>query len=134
MKTGLAIVVLFGAVTGAACADSQPADPDPIPGLAPVQTVELRILESFPVQVHAVARGELPDPCTSIASVSQARRGFDIEVRLTTTRPRDLACIQVLAPFEEIVALDVLGLPAGRYRVEVNGVEASFVLPVDNGR
>jgi len=41
-------------------------------------------------------------------------------------------CIQVLAPFEEIIPLEVYGLPAGTYTVDVNGVQATFDLEVDN--
>jgi len=38
----------------------------------------------------------------------------------------------VLAPFEEIIPLEVYGLPAGTYTVDVNGVQATFDLEVDN--
>jgi inhibitor of cysteine peptidase len=41
-------------------------------------------------------------------------------------------CAQVLVPFEETIALDVAGLPAGAYTVVVNEVKTSFELAVDN--
>jgi inhibitor of cysteine peptidase len=101
---------------------------------APVQSIEILIMESFPVQVAVLARGELPDACTEI---DQVDRRLDPEkqtlwVEITTVRPADLACIQVLAPFEERIPLDVLGLPAGTYTVDVNGVTGTFTLSVDN--
>ena len=41
----------------------------PTISLAPVEEIEIVILESFPVQVHVIARGNLPDPCTEISEV-----------------------------------------------------------------
>jgi len=38
----------------------------------------------------------------------------------------------VLAPFEETIPLEVYGLPAGTYTVEVNGVQGTFDLEMDN--
>lgn len=40
-------------------------------------------------------------------------------------------CTAVLDPFELSVALDVLGLSAGTYRVNVNGAEAQFSLDAE---
>jgi len=38
----------------------------------------------------------------------------------------------VLAPFEETIPLEVYGLPAGTYTVEVNGAQGTFDLEMDN--
>jgi inhibitor of cysteine peptidase len=54
------------------------------------------------------------------------------KVTITTKRPADKMCTEALVPFEESVALEVVGLPAGTYTVEVNGVTASFTLDGDN--
>ena len=40
---------------------------------------------------------------------------------------------QALVLFEEMIPLEVRGLPAGEYRVVANGVAATFRLDVDNG-
>lgn len=106
------------------------APPSPITGLATVDSVEIRILESFPAQAQAVARGSLPDSCTQIGQITQAREGPTFDVTITTTRPADAICAQVLALFEEVVPLDAAGLGSGVYTVLVNGVSASFELPV----
>lgn len=99
--------------------------------LAPVEEIEIVTLESFPVQVHVIARGNLPDPCTEISEVLQEREGDTFFITIKTYRsPR--FCIQVLAPFEEIIPLEVYGLPAGTYTVDVNGVQATFDLSIDN--
>jgi inhibitor of cysteine peptidase len=101
-------------------------------GKARVDSIEILILESFPVQINVVARGSLPDGCTEIGEVVRNRSGNEFTVKITTVRPTDAICTQALVPFEEIVSLDVYGLKAGTYTVEVNGVTDKFKLDIDN--
>lgn len=104
-----------------------------VTGVALVDGVEVNILESFPVQVNLLVRGNLPDGCTSLDQVITEREGNAFSVNITTIRPADLVCTQALVPFEEIIPLDVLNLPAGTYTVTVNAtVTAEFELAVDN--
>jgi inhibitor of cysteine peptidase len=103
----------------------------PTIGLAPVDEIDILILESFPVQINVIVRGNLPDPCTEIFEVLQEKEGNTFFITIKTYRPPGF-CIQVLAPFEEIIPLDVYGLPAGAYTIDVNGVQATFDLEVDN--
>jgi len=103
----------------------------PIIGLAPVDEIDILIFEIFPVQIDVIARGNLPDPCTKISEVLQEREENTFFVTIKTYRPPGL-CIQVLAPFEEIIFLEVYGLPAGTYTVDVNGVQGTLDLEVDN--
>jgi hypothetical protein len=115
-----------------------PADPTPTlegpieTGTAFVDSVELLILESFPVQVNAVVKGNLPDPCTRIEQVKQERTGNTINVTLTTARAQGQSCIQVIEPFERTIPIDVVGLQAGTYTVDIGGVTQQFTLDVDN--
>lgn len=102
------------------------------PGLAQVDEVQIMILESFPVQVQALIKGHLPDGCTELDQIQHARQEQRFQITLTTTRPAGVPCTDALVPFEETVALDVLGLKAGEYTVSANGVEASFTLDIDN--
>ena len=103
----------------------------PTTGLALVDEIDILILESFPVQINVIARGNLPDPCTEISEVLQEREGDTFFITIKTYRSPGF-CIQVLAPFEEIIPLEVYGLPAGTYTVNVNGVQDTFDLEVDN--
>lgn len=109
-----------------------PAGEQVITGLASVASVDALVLESFPVQVHAIAQGNLPDGCTEIDQTLQQRTGNVFEVVLTTKRPADAMCTMAIEPFEETIPLDVLGLPAGDYTVTVNGIGDTFTLAVDN--
>jgi inhibitor of cysteine peptidase len=110
-----------------------PADPTVLRTEARVTEVSVTILESFPVQVHAVVSGELSDGCTRLDSISQSRDGNEFRLQLSAVRPADAICTQQLVLFEENIPLDVRGLKAGDYRIIANGVEVSFRLDADNG-
>ncbi len=111
---------------------SAPAPGDVVQGVAVVESLDVLILESFPVQVQAVVRGNLPDGCTTLDQVTTTREENLFRIELTTQRPADAICTEALVPFEEVVPLDVLGLPAGEYTVDANGVTATFALDIDN--
>ncbi len=102
-------------------------------GRATVESIEILIAASFPVQVFAALRGYLSDGCTKISGVTArgplANR-FHIEI--TTQRLAGALCTLALVPFEHNVPLDVHGLPKGDYEVVADGVGASFTLRQDN--
>jgi inhibitor of cysteine peptidase len=103
-------------------------------GKASVESIEVFELESFPVQIVVVARGNLPDGCTEIdqVNVNSDRERHLFRVEITTVRERAKICTQATVPFERNARLDVYGLPAGTYTVDVNGVTDSFTLAQDN--
>jgi hypothetical protein len=106
---------------------------------AHVESVEILIMESFPVQVSAVAKGYLPNPCTRIGRIDVGRTiygDFDITINTQVASDAD-ACIQVIQPFEETVPLNVTGHYAGLYTVSFNNPDgtttsATFELQMDN--
>jgi inhibitor of cysteine peptidase len=101
---------------------------------AGVQEIRVNLMESFPLQVSVTIRGMLPDGCTSIHG-TQVERDLEkgtFEITILTERPKDAVCVQVLTPFETTVPLDVLGLPAGVYIVNVYDKSASFMFDQDN--
>ena len=113
-----------------------PNEPTPefIIGQAPVSHVEIHLMESFPVQASVMVSGDLPDGCTQIDQINQ-RRDLDTNtfwVEITTRREAGVACTEALVPLKETISLDVLGLPAGTYTVDVNGVTDTFTLDMDN--
>lgn len=116
-----------------------PAATEPTPtgemitGVAIVDSIEVAIAESFPVQVFVTVRGNLPDGCTTIDQIIPVREGNTFNVSITTIRPADQVCTQALVPFENTFALDVNGLLAGDYTVVVNTTATTtFNLDVDN--
>jgi hypothetical protein len=128
------LVILAAACTPLTATPSPIVTEDPTAGSAAVvKGIEILLLESFPLQVHAVVRGDLPDAgCTTIASVEQVRDGNTFHLTLVTTTDPLALCAQALTPFEEVVPLEVQGLPAGIYTVQAGGVQTTFEFTVDN--
>ena len=146
LKSKLFVLAAIFTLIVAACAPgaSLPATPTnfppvrteepsvPVSGMAVVQSVEVQIVRNSPLQVNAIARGQLPDiGCTSIAGASQVRTGNSITVTLTTTTDPLAICAQALTPFEYLVALDVKDLPAGETNVSINGIKQVFQVIAD---
>jgi len=129
----VSLLVLAGCGPAAESTATPPAGQgEIIRGEATVESIDVLIMESFPVQVNAVVRGTLGDGCTTLDPVTTTREGNTFRIRLTTQRPAEAVCTLALEPFEEVVSLDVLGLPAGVYTVDANGVTETFELAVDN--
>ena len=101
-------------------------------GDAMVESIDVMILESFPVQVSVHVTGYLGDGCTTLGDITTTQEGETFSVHISTQRPADMMCTQQLVGFEENVMLDVAGLPAGTYMVDVNGVINTFTLDMDN--
>jgi inhibitor of cysteine peptidase len=99
---------------------------------ANVGDIEIELLESFPVQVIVKAFGTLPDGCTEIGTVTQEHDGNTFDILIETERPRNAVCTQAIRQFEQPVALDVDGLLKGEYLVNINGVQETFSLEMDN--
>ncbi|MDQ7091241.1 MAG: hypothetical protein Q9M50_11495 [Methylococcales bacterium] len=98
---------------------------------APIQTVDIQILESFPVQVNVVAKGVFSDGCGNIDKTYSKKQGETFTIIITQKRIGEV-CIAALVPFEKVIPLDVNGLTAGSYNINVNHIKSSFIIPIDN--
>ena len=105
---------------------------DVVYGEALVEEVSIIFLESFPLQVRVAVSGYLPNPCSWVEQVTVDRSEQLFNVRILRGSNAGEICIQVEEAFEESIPLDVYGLPAGDYTVDVNGVRASFTFTQDN--
>jgi hypothetical protein len=101
--------------------------------LVSVDSVAINIMESFPVQVSVTVAGNKSVPCVDLQSPAIGRQEnlFVVVLAETTLGPAE-SCIAVLDPFETSFSLEVAGLIAGTYSVNVNGVVAEFTLDTDN--
>ena len=98
-----------------------------------VDNVDVSVLGPLPVQVSLAVSGNLSVPCVELLNPAVSREGntFTVVLAESNLGPAE-SCIAVLEPFETTVDLDVAGLPAGDYTVEVNGVSTEFTLDMDN--
>jgi len=95
---------------------------------AHVDEVSVAVIETNPVQVEVIVIGYKSTPCVEL-EYAVARSGSMFHIVIAENPLQTLvACIQVTEPFELSVVLDVVGLPAGEYQVNVNGHEVDFAL------
>jgi hypothetical protein len=99
---------------------------------AMVSSVDIRMMESFPVQVAADISGTVSDGCSEIGTASIELEEGVFTVDLPQLRPEDAICTQAEEEFTHTVALPVENLPKGVYTVVVNDVTTEFELFVDN--
>jgi len=94
-------------------------NPDPVY----IDSVDLILAESSPVQVSVLVEGFLPTPCHTLGwGLSGGEDGLYLD--LYALADPTAACAQVLEPFTEII--DLGAFEAGSYVVFVNGVEYPF--------
>lgn len=100
---------------------------------AVVESLQVLILESFPVQINVIVAGYLPNGCVQLDAITVDQSGNEFTLTLTTLRESgDVGCTEALVPFEENVPLDVYGLAAGAYTVVAQDQTETFTLDVDN--
>ena len=93
--------------------------------LVAVNTVLVNIVEAPAVQVSVTVSGNKSVPCIELQAPGVIIEGsvLNVVIAETSLGPAE-SCIAVLEPFETTFALNVEGLAAGTYTVNVNGVEA----------
>lgn len=101
---------------------------DYLQGEALVDSVQVLIMESMPVQVTLVIEGNLRDGCTELSEITQEVRDDRIVIRVLTRRSKDAMCTQALVPFTERYRLDLEGIEPGTYTLDVNGVTETLRL------
>ena len=83
---------------------------------------ELRSMESYPVQVLAVLRGELPNPCHKLRVVVSPPDGQNVvKIEVYSVIATGEVCAAVLEPFEVPISLG--SFAGGSFTVLVNGEE-----------
>jgi hypothetical protein len=106
---------------------TRPTDPGAVGGPVYLDSVDVLLLESYPVQVRALVKGDLPTPCHRLAwDVG----GPDVQGRIIldiySTADADGICVQVLEPFEQ--SIDIGSYTGGSFLLVVNGTEYPFTI------
>jgi hypothetical protein len=107
----------------------QPADVNLTRGEVFVNSTDMILMESDPVQARVILTGNLPTPCHALRVVVEEA---DVENRIMietySVKSSDEICIQVLEPFEADIPLGMFS--DGAFTVWINGEKAqSFELP-----
>ena len=99
---------------------------------AQVESVDIEILKSDPVQINAVASGKLSDACTTLGDSQLHYAANTFQITLWTVSPTDRGCAQVITHFGSTYALNAIDLQPGTYTVTVNSVSKVFTLTTDD--
>lgn len=98
-----------------------------------LESLEILLMESFPLQARVKVAGFLRDGCSELFDVKVEQEEMNFILTITTRRPSgDIACTEALVPFEKVFDLDIEGLDAGTYTVIAQDQQAEFTLDVDN--
>ncbi|MGK7925785.1 MAG: hypothetical protein AB4290_11155 [Spirulina sp.] len=88
---------------------------------ASVETVEVNVMESQPLQLSLTVTGNFQDGCQAPLKMEQHQDGDRIKITLYRELPADVLCPAVLVPFQETVLLEGR-LASETYTLDVNGV------------
>jgi hypothetical protein len=99
-----------------------------------IEDVEVRYLETNPVQVELVIRGTLPDQCKYDFYTIENRVSQKIKISLSGIHPADNSCLQTIQSIEYALLLGrdmpelERGFPPGDYQLIVNNYQTSFFI------
>lgn len=104
-----------------------PEEPDSVFDVAPIQidSVDVALLESFPVRAMAHVTGVVGDGCSELLPIEQIRDGNELVISIRRRRPVDAVCIQLAKLFDRSISLDGSFAP-GDYTLRVNDVSVVF--------
>ncbi len=110
-----------------ACGGSDSAESESSSANEPAM-VDNIIIDFLENHYYAVVTGFYPDSCTRISEVRQEFNGSAFNLSLSTAKPGDLMCAQMLTEYEVSILLETGGLLPGEYTVDVNGVATNFTM------
>lgn len=123
---------VYTVVAGSLSRDFMLLSGERTPYEANIVSVDVLLLESYPVQVVVTAEGYLTNGCDELGDVTQRRDEatfFVTILGLAPVLPNGVACTPAGDTFSERVTLATRDLAPGTYKVNVNGVVESFTLP-----
>jgi hypothetical protein len=95
--------------------------------LAPIQSVDIAVLTSFPPQYVVKVSAGLPNGCAKADGYEKTQAGNDIRIVVYNTMPAgDVACTQIFSSYDLSINLGSSFTPGQDYRLDVNGKIATF--------
>jgi hypothetical protein len=99
--------------------------------LAPIESVEVTVAESFPPQYFVQIISGLPNGCAVFEEVTTERDGETVRITVWNSMPvsdEPIACTMIYGFVEHNVALGSDFTSQQRYTIEVNDATESFVV------
>ena len=96
---------------------------------APIESVDLIIMESFPPQYSLEVVSGLPNSCVSYGGYTMTRDGDTIRVEVTNLEPANLSamlCAEIYRTVQTVIPLGSDFEPDTSYTVDVNGTTVSL--------
>ena len=116
-----AAALFYGSTVGAAPAGDRRSEPAPIDGL------EIAVLESSPVQYAARIRAGLPSGCAQAAGHQMRRDGDIVTITVANSMPRgNVACTMIYGTYDLSVTLGSEFRAGTAYSVRVNDKSTAF--------
>ena len=81
--------------------------------------VDVKVMESDPMQISLEVEGEHPDGCEYPVLVGQTRQGNTINIEVYREVPADVFCPMILKPYKGTISLDG-AFETGAYTINVN--------------
>lgn len=98
----------------------RPGDETLLRGTVYIDSVDLLVMESFPLQFSLILNGSLPTPCHQLrVLVNPPDEESRIFVDVYSLVDADNMCIEVLQPFSKNIPLG--SFPGGHFTIWVNG-------------
>lgn len=130
----LTCLICLRLLASSSIATPAPLAAKPIDGslFVSIESLRIDVMASLPVQVSATVSGALLNGCVALDGITSSRQGNLFTLHVEATHSGDDACPTATTPFEERVALEINGLPAGTYTVIADDIRRDFILDVDN--
>ena len=109
--------------------DQRTYDPSLVQVQAPIESVEVLIMESFPPQYSVVVVSGLPNACVTFAGYRMDRDDDTVQIEVINWKPSrsDVVCAEIYGTVMTTITLGSDFIPGHTYTVEVNGVTETFV-------
>lgn len=115
------LALLFMALSGSGDSAGSPGETgDTIRQYHTIDNVEVRVLESFPMQLQLHVTGSKPTGCEGLTDhVEQTRDGSTVTVEIFQKITPAMVCPMILLPYEATIMLEGTFEP-GTYTINVN--------------
>ena len=109
--------------------DERTSGPDLVQVSAPIESVEILVMESFPAQYSVRVVSGLPNACVSFGGFYLERNVGTIRIQMLNWKLADpeIACAQVYSTVPTLISLGSDFESGGTYTVEVNDATETFI-------